>query len=350
MSTAIGQRNPNSSTDLVRFHLSLNVDDLARSVAFFEILFDVGPVKREIDYAKFEIDEPPLVLSLEPNRAPRGGKLNHLGFRLTSREALVAMQKRLEMHGAPTERDEGVECCYSRQTKFWLNDPDGNLWEIYTLEDDLDHRGMGQAYETRVSAEPAAAAPAIWAHRLGEAFPPNVMVESDGVDEVLLQGTFNAQLPPDEPRRILTEALRILKPGAQITLHQLTARSSLESLSQPLPGPAAAVQAVPSAERLIDELEAAGFVDLHFEKLGQGPCFMADGVECRETKLVGLKPHPRSVALLTYQALYKGPFRAIEDDRGQTFRRGQWTTVDAATWQHLQSAAHRDQFVLITKP
>jgi catechol 2,3-dioxygenase-like lactoylglutathione lyase family enzyme len=346
MSIALRQLAPNASTDVVRFHLSLNVDDLSRSVAFFEILLDVAPAKRANDYAKFEIDEPPLVLSLEPNRVPRGGKLNHLGFRLTNRELLVAMQRRLEMHGIPTEREEGVECCYARQTKFWLNDPDGNLWEIYTLEEDLDHRGMGQAPKTKAAVEPAGPASALWAHRLGEAFPPSVMVESNGADEVLLQGTFNAQLRPGEPRRILTEVLRILKPGGSVTLHQLTARSPLESLSQPLPGPAAAVQAVPTAERLIDELQSAGFVDLYFEKLGNGPCFTADGVECRETKLVGFKPHPRHVALQSYQVLYRGPFRAIEDDRGQIFRRGKWTTVDAAAWQHLQNTAHRDQFVL----
>jgi catechol 2,3-dioxygenase-like lactoylglutathione lyase family enzyme len=346
MSAILAQLKPNPATDLVRFHLSLNVDDLARSVAFFEILFGTGPAKRASDYAKFEIDEPPLVLSLEPNRVPRGGKLNHLGFRLTSRETLVAMQKRLEMHGTPTQREEGVECCYARQTKFWLTDPDGNLWEMYTLEDDLDHRGMGQAPEARAFAEPAAAAPAIWAHRLGEAFPTNIMVESDGADEVLLQGTFNARYAPGEPRRILAEVLRILKPGAPVTLHQLTARSSLEKLSQPLPGPAAAVEAVPTAGWLLEELQAAGFVDLYFEKLGAAPCFMADGVECRETKLVGCKPHPRCAALQTRQVLYKGPFRTIEDDRGHTFRRGQWMTVDAATWQHLQTTAHRDQFVL----
>ena len=348
MSTALRQLGPNASTDVVRFHLSLNVDDLPRSVAFFEVLFDAEPAKRASDYAKFEIDEPPLVLSLEPNRVPCGGKINHLGFRLTSRESLVAMQQRLEMHGISTQREEGVECCYSRQTKFWLNDPDGNLWEIYTLEEDLEHRGMGQSPDKPAGDEPVAAAPALWAHRLGEAFPPSVMVESDGADEVLLQGTFNAQLRPGESRRVLAEVLRILKPGAPVTLHQLTARSPLESLSQPLPGPAAAVQSVPTAERLIGELESAGFVDLYFEKLGQGPCFTADGVECRETKLVGFKPHPRHVALQSYQVLYRGPFRAIEDDRGQKFRRGQWTTIDAATWQHLQSTPHRDQFVLVS--
>src|SRR5262245_61281586 len=123
------QLNTSATTDVVRFHLSLNVDDLARSVAFYEVLFDRQPARLKPDYAKFETAEPPLVLSLMPSPANPGGKLNHLGIRLTSPEALVAVQRRLEMRGISTRREDGVECCYSRQTKFWVHDPDGNLWE-----------------------------------------------------------------------------------------------------------------------------------------------------------------------------------------------------------------------------
>ncbi len=332
-------------TDMVRFHLSLNVEDLTRSVAFFRLLFDAPPAKLERDYAKFELDEPPVVLSLQPHRAPLGGKLNHLGFRLTNAESLVAMQKRLELGGVATQREEGVECCYARQTKFWVSDPDGNLWEMYTLEEDLDHRGTGHLPVVARSAETSAAAPAIWAHRLGEPLPGTIMTESDGVDEVFLQGTFNATLAAVERRQFLDEVFRVLKRGAHVTLHQLSAKTPLASLSQPLPGPAAAVQAIPSAEELVGDLESAGFVDVYFEKLGDSPCFMADGVECRETRLVGIKPS-RGSAQETHQVLYKGPFREIQDDRGRTFRRGQWTTVDANTWQQLRCGSGRDQFVL----
>ena len=51
-------------TPAIRFHLSLNVADLGRSVAFYRILFGVDPAKLRGDYAKFELDDPPLVLSL----------------------------------------------------------------------------------------------------------------------------------------------------------------------------------------------------------------------------------------------------------------------------------------------
>ena len=49
----------------VRFHISLNVSDLNRSINFYRILFDQAPAKERADYAKFEPNIPPLVLSLE---------------------------------------------------------------------------------------------------------------------------------------------------------------------------------------------------------------------------------------------------------------------------------------------
>jgi catechol 2,3-dioxygenase-like lactoylglutathione lyase family enzyme len=134
-------------TASVRFHLSLNVSNLERSIAFYRILFGLEPAKKRVDYAKFELEDPPLVLSLEPTPRPSGGPLNHLGFRMPDSAALVAMQQRLELAGIRSQREQGVECCYARQTKFWVTDPDRTLWEIYTLEEDLDHRGAGQSIE-----------------------------------------------------------------------------------------------------------------------------------------------------------------------------------------------------------
>ncbi|MGD9721692.1 MAG: ArsI/CadI family heavy metal resistance metalloenzyme [Pirellulales bacterium] len=333
---------PAADAGVVRFHLSLNVDDLRRSVAFYQVLFDTSPARLESDYAKFELAQPPLVMSLEPNHAPRGGKLNHLGFRLTSAETLVDVQRRLESNGISTQREDGVECCYSRQTKFWVSDPDGNMWEMYTLQESLDHRGGGQRPCVPEMVVNIQAAPAIWAHRLGEPLPEQILAADDSVDEVLLEGTFNARLSTDERRRALAEVLRVLKPGGKLSLHQLTARTPLPSLSQALPGPASVVEAVPSAAELVRDLEAAGFTDLHFEKLGDGPCFVADGVECRETRLVAQSPagggHER-----TREVLFKGPARTIEDDAGHHFQRGCWTSVDDETYRRLRSgplAAH----------
>ena len=66
---------PLVNSNPVRFHISLNVSDLSRSIHFYRILFDQPPAKERADYAKFEPTIPPLVLSLEPNGRTGGGNL-----------------------------------------------------------------------------------------------------------------------------------------------------------------------------------------------------------------------------------------------------------------------------------
>lgn len=345
MATTLSTNHQAQNSGVVRFHLSLNVDDLARSVEFFGLLFDTRPARHERDYAKFELDTPPLVLSLEPAPAPRGGKLNHLGFRLASAEALVALQRRLEMHGLTTAREEGVECCYSKQTKFWVTDPDGNLWELYVMDEAGEHRIGAAAPQAVHQVTAAASAPSLWAHRLGDALPERIMAETGGVDEVLLQGTFNARTTKEVRQAILTESLRILTPGGRLTLHQLSAAMTLESLTKPLPGPAAVVDRVPSAVDLVKELNEAGFIDIYFDKLDEAARFTADGVECRETRISGHKPQESSEPS-TARVLYRGPFQEIVDDGGLRFKRGQWTKVDKATLARVSSDRCADQFVI----
>lgn len=280
----------------IRFHLSLNVSDLGRAVAFYRALFGTEPAKQRGDYAKFELDEPPLVLSLEPSHGGVGGALNHLGFRMPDSAALVAMQSRLEQAGIRSRREEGVECCYARQTKFWATDPDGTLWEIYTLEGDLDHRGRGQSREEMLAATapavpavPAGAPSAVWEHRLGTPVPEAIPLADASVDEVRLRGTLNQPLAPAAAQRLLREAGRVLRAGGRLFVHVLVADRPLTSPPR-LPGPAAAVEHAPLQSEPLRLLESAGLERVRVLKLDANPCFTQDGVELHELQLEGRRP------------------------------------------------------------
>lgn len=138
---AIPNRTPADAAAAVRFHVSLNVSDLRRSAQFYAALFGQDPVKLYGDYAKFEIADPPLVLSLKPKRACAGGPLNHLGLRLTTTGALEAVYSRLRAVNARIGRQDHVQCCYAEQTKLWITDPDGTLWEVYVFHRDVPDWG-----------------------------------------------------------------------------------------------------------------------------------------------------------------------------------------------------------------
>src|SRR5262245_26595630 len=134
-------RTPEGATAIVKFHASLNVSNLDRSVQFYAALLGQEPVKLYPDYAKFELEEPPLVLSLKPKRACAGGPLNHLGLRLVKTEQLQAVRERLRAVGARFGEQDDVKCCYARQTKLWITDPDETLWEVYVLHEDVPDWG-----------------------------------------------------------------------------------------------------------------------------------------------------------------------------------------------------------------
>jgi len=324
--------------DPIRFHISLNVTDLNKSVGFFRTLFGMEPAKVRSDYAKFEPSDPPLVLSLEPAKeVGRGGALNHLGFRLPDARSLVAMQERLEQFGLRTQREDGVECCYAKQTKFWTHDPDGNLWEVYTFDGDIDHRGVGQAQEVVFIGDSVT-----WEHRMNEPVPERIPRGDASTDEVRLRGTFNLPLTTDQRRAVIAEAVRVLKPGGRVFVHVLAGESSVENPE--LPGPAAAVRSVPFEVDPVSLLEDAGLVGVRMLKFDTKPCFVRGGVGMRELQLEGFVPVAPSESEV--EVMYKGPFREVRDDEGRAYLRGRRIVVPAAAANRLRVGEMASQFTV----
>jgi catechol 2,3-dioxygenase-like lactoylglutathione lyase family enzyme len=120
-----------------RIQLALNVSDLDEAVAFYSRLFAAEPAKRRDGYASFAVEEPPLKLVLIENAAA-AGSLNHLGVEVFSTEEVTAAQRRLADEGLETASQEGVSCCFAVQDKVWVEAPDGEPWEIYTVLADAE--------------------------------------------------------------------------------------------------------------------------------------------------------------------------------------------------------------------
>ncbi len=119
------------------FHLSLDVPDLDRAVAFYRELFGAEPAKRKPDYAKFELADPPVALAL--NSSTRAG-LSHLGIRHESSAEVEQASERLQGSGLVTLDERDTTCCYARQDKVWVQDPAGNRWEVYTVLEDVEEK------------------------------------------------------------------------------------------------------------------------------------------------------------------------------------------------------------------
>jgi len=120
-----------------RVQLALNVSDIDAAVAFYSKLFSAEPAKRKPGYANFAIAEPPLKLVLIEG-AGEPGSLNHLGVEVPSTDEVDAATTRLRAEGLETATEDEVSCCFAVQDKVWVNAPDGEPWEIYTVLADVE--------------------------------------------------------------------------------------------------------------------------------------------------------------------------------------------------------------------
>jgi catechol 2,3-dioxygenase-like lactoylglutathione lyase family enzyme len=116
-------------------HVSLNVSNVDASVVFYEKAFGVAATKRRPGYAKFDLQNPALNLTMQ--EAPRTGvNASHFGVQVATTEDVVEAKIRFEAQGLETRTEEDTACCYAMQDKVWIEDPDGNSWEVFVVKAD----------------------------------------------------------------------------------------------------------------------------------------------------------------------------------------------------------------------
>jgi catechol 2,3-dioxygenase-like lactoylglutathione lyase family enzyme len=124
-----------------RIHLALNTHHFEESVEFYSTLFGQEPAKLKEGWAKFDVQDPALNLTL--NRASSEssekqaftGDINHMGIEVRDSDTVTASNQRLIDAGLKTFVEDDVTCCYARQDKTWVTDPNGHSWEFFFVKD-----------------------------------------------------------------------------------------------------------------------------------------------------------------------------------------------------------------------
>ena len=122
----------------IQMHASIDTADLAVSLAFYRMLLGAEPALERHDYARFDLDDPCLVLGLNVVQRPRPaslGPLEHLGIRFPDEAGLDAVRQRLLRGGLALEEELDTECCYARLSRVWASDPSGVRWELFVAHE-----------------------------------------------------------------------------------------------------------------------------------------------------------------------------------------------------------------------
>lgn len=127
-----------------RFHVHVNVTDLAASIGFYSTLFGVAPSVRKNDYAKWMLEDPRVNFAI--SQRERMGGVDHLGLQAEDGAELEEIGARLTAADAVALAEQGTTCCYAHSDKYWAEDPQGVRWETFHT------RGEAATYAKPTSA------------------------------------------------------------------------------------------------------------------------------------------------------------------------------------------------------
>ena len=122
--------------NILKPHLAINVKNVESSIEFYKKMFGIDPSKVRTGYAKFDVQAPALNLTLNENPFSERGALSHMGIQVGSTDDVLAMRELWHERGLYTRDEMDTNCCYAIQDKTWVQDPDGNEWEVFVVKED----------------------------------------------------------------------------------------------------------------------------------------------------------------------------------------------------------------------
>jgi catechol 2,3-dioxygenase-like lactoylglutathione lyase family enzyme len=119
-------------------HVSYYVSNLQNTVNFYNTFFGAQVAKVKPGYAKYVLEKPSLVISFIEYPEKVQSHFGHLGFQVETSEEMNERLAVAKEQGIVSKEEMGTNCCYAKQDKFWVTDPDGYQWEVYYFHEDAE--------------------------------------------------------------------------------------------------------------------------------------------------------------------------------------------------------------------
>ena len=171
------------------------------------------------------------------------------------------------------------------------------------------------------------------------------LVRDQSVDIVVSNCVLNLVREEDKSQ-LIREIFRVLKVGGRIAISDIV---SDEATPQHLRADpefwSGCISGAFEEQRLLRELEEAGFHGIALDKWEQEPFAVVEGIEFRSVTVTARKGKQGRCYEANQAVIYRGPWKRVEDDDGHVLVRGERAAVCAKTFGILTSAPYEGQVI-----
>ncbi len=170
------------------------------------------------------------------------------------------------------------------------------------------------------------------------------LVPNDSVDCVLSNCVLNLVRGQDR-RRLFAEIFRVLRSGGRAAISDIVSDESVPDRLQQDPELwSGCITGAFREDEFVRAFEDAGFHGIEIVKRESEPWRTVEGIEFRSVTVVAHKGKQGPCLERNQAVIYRGPFKAVNDDDGHTFQRGERTAVCDKTFRLLQQEPYEGMF------
>jgi len=173
------------------------------------------------------------------------------------------------------------------------------------------------------------------------------LIADASVDLVVSNCVLNLVRESDRGQ-LMEEIFRVLKVGGRIAISDIVSDERVpdDLKTDPELWSGCVSGAFHELEFLL-ALESAGFRGITIDKWEAEPFAVVEGVEFRSITVSARKTEVRPSSDANQALIYRGPWKAVEDEGGNRFVRGERTAVSATAFQGLRDDPYGSEFVAI---
>jgi len=175
----------------------------------------------------------------------------------------------------------------------------------------------------------------------------STLVADASVDLVVSNCVLNLVQESDR-RQLVAEIFRVLKVGGRIAISDIVSDESVPDALKADPELwSGCVSGAFQESELLLALEAVGFRGIAIDKWEAEPFAVVEGIEFRSVTVTAYKADVGPSRDANQALIYRGPWKAVEDEEGNRFVRGERTAVSAQYFETLSGTPYAGEFVPI---